>query len=169
MTTFATSITRTRTSVELAFTDGPVITDEYGTPTQVTSLRITYVDGAPSAVAFDSEANPYFVQPGDLGKPEGWPGWLRDIVQQHRPADTDRLRTAYASARDRAAGTMEAAEWTRDDLLSDIAAIRQAVARYLGNREEGQAVNDLDLIAYLADAGIDLTVEITAHRAQLDA
>lgn len=84
--TISTTVVSTRTSIELAFTNGPVITDEYGTPTQVTSVRITYVNGAPTAVAFDSTANLFFMQPSDLDKPEGWPGWLRDIVEQHRPA-----------------------------------------------------------------------------------
>lgn len=89
MTTFATSIVSTRTSVELAFADGPVITDAFETASKVTSLRTAYVNSAPTAIAFDSEANPYFMQPSDLDKPEGWPGWLRDIVQQHRPAAVD--------------------------------------------------------------------------------
>ena len=83
--------------------------------------------------------------------------------------DTDRIRVAYRSARERAAGSFEAAGWTRDELLADIAALRQAVARYLGNALEGQDVNEYDLTAYLADAGIDLSAEIAAHRAQLDA
>lgn len=85
MATIAATVISTRTHVELAFTDGPVITDEFETPTQVTSLRITYVNGAPTAVAFDSTVNLFFMQPSDLDKPEGWPGWLRDLVEQHRP------------------------------------------------------------------------------------
>jgi hypothetical protein len=85
MAIIATTVVSTRTHVELAFTDGPVIADEFETPTQVTSLRITYVNGAPTAVAFDSTTNLFFMQPSDLDKPEGWPDWLRDLVEQHRP------------------------------------------------------------------------------------
>jgi len=54
------------------------------------------------------------------------------------------------------------------DLAADLTALRHAVARYLGNALEGQDVNELDLAAYLADAGIDLTPEIAAHCALLN-
>jgi hypothetical protein len=80
------TVVSTRTHVELALTDGPVIADEFGTPSQVTSLRITYVNGTPTAVAFDSATNLYFMQPADLDQPENWPAWLRELVEQHRPA-----------------------------------------------------------------------------------
>jgi hypothetical protein len=86
MAAIAATVVSTRTRVELSFTEGPVITDEFKTPTQVTSLRITYVNGQPTAVAFDSTTNLYFMQPSDLDKPEGWPDWLRALVEQHRPA-----------------------------------------------------------------------------------
>jgi|GEM_PF-6929710 len=84
--TFATTVVSTHHRVELNFADGPVITDEYETPTKVTSLRINYVNRQPTAVSFDSESNLYFMQPSDLDKPENWPGWLRDLVEQHRPS-----------------------------------------------------------------------------------
>lgn len=85
-TTITATVTSTRTHVELAFTDGPVITDEFGTPTQVTSLRITYVNGQPTAVAFDSTTNLFFMQPSDLDQREKWPTWLRSLVEQHQPS-----------------------------------------------------------------------------------
>lgn len=85
-TTFATTTISTRTHIELAFTDGPVITDEFETPSKVSSLRITYVNGEPTTVSFDSATNLYFMQPADLDQPEKWPSWLRDLVEQHRPA-----------------------------------------------------------------------------------
>lgn len=80
------TVVSTRTHIELAFTDGPVITDEFETPTQVTSLRITYVNGQPTAVALDSTKNLWFMQPADLDQVAKWPDWLRDLVEQHRPA-----------------------------------------------------------------------------------
>lgn len=86
MTTIATNVVSTRTHVELAITDGPVITDAFDTPSQVTSLRITYVNASPTAVAFDSATNQYFMQRADLDQPENWPTWLRELVEQHRPA-----------------------------------------------------------------------------------
>jgi hypothetical protein len=85
-TTFSTTTVSTRTHIELAFTDGPVITDEFETPSQVSSLRITYVNGEPTAVSFDSAENLYFMQPSDLDQPGKWPSWLRGLVEQHRPA-----------------------------------------------------------------------------------
>ncbi|NUP47572.1 MAG: hypothetical protein HOW97_09720 [Catenulispora sp.] len=85
-TAFASTVVSTRTHVELAFPDGPVITDEFETPSKVSGLRITYVNGAPTAVAFDSATNLYFLQPADLDQPEKWPTWLRDLVEEHRPS-----------------------------------------------------------------------------------
>lgn len=84
-TTINATVVSIRAHVELAFTDGPVITDEFGTPTQVTSLRITYVNGQPTTVSFDSTTNLFFMQPSDLDQPEKWPAWLRGLVEQHRP------------------------------------------------------------------------------------
>ncbi|MEC4016047.1 hypothetical protein [Streptomyces sp. H27-D2] len=80
-----------------------------------------------------------------------------------------RMELAWQSARTRAKGIQQAAEWTRDDRDLDIRLLREAVARFLDNALEGQDVTELDLVAYLADAGVDLGPEIAAHQALLDA
>ena len=80
------TVVSTHHRVELALTNAPVITDEFDVPSEVSSLRINYVDGQPTAISFDSTTNLYFMQPSELDKPEGWPAWLRELVEQHRPA-----------------------------------------------------------------------------------
>ena len=94
--TITATVVSTRTHIELAFTDGPTITDEFDTPSQASSLRITYVNGVATAVAFDSATNLYFMQPSDLDQPENWPTWLRDLVEQHRPSSDAECPTCGA-------------------------------------------------------------------------
>jgi len=53
--------------------------------------------------------------------------------------------------------------------IAEREALRSVVARFLANALEGQDVSEYDLTAYLADAGIDLSAEIAAHRSALNA
>lgn len=76
----------TRHEVSFSLKNAPQITDEFGTASGIHGLRITYVNRMPTAIRFESGTNDYFMQPTDLDQPENWPGWVGDLVEQHRPS-----------------------------------------------------------------------------------
>jgi hypothetical protein len=75
--------------IELEVRDAPAITDAFGEKASITGLRITYRGSGREVgvirfkTADDSDL---FVADEDM-TPEKWPTWLRDLIDQYRPAE----------------------------------------------------------------------------------
>jgi hypothetical protein len=82
----AATVTSELYKVDLTLTGAPSITDAFDEAITPTGLGITYANGEPTAIRFEIPGDYLFVAPADLDKPENWPGWLRELVEQHRPA-----------------------------------------------------------------------------------
>lgn len=71
--------------VSLDITDGPEMTDAFGSKHTVASVQITYVDREVTAIRIggigDSDM---FVD--NLDDTITWPTWLNDLVNEHRSA-----------------------------------------------------------------------------------
>lgn len=70
-------------------TGAPQITDAFGEHATITGLRITYRGSEleVSAIRFKTaDDNDLFVSGEDM-VPVNWPAWLRDLINQYRPAE----------------------------------------------------------------------------------
>lgn len=75
--------------IQLEVTGVPPITDAFGEQATVTGLRLTYrgPDREVGVIRFQTaDDNDLFVADEDMA-PANWPTWLRDVIDQYRPAE----------------------------------------------------------------------------------
>ncbi|WP_030186236.1 hypothetical protein [Streptomyces capuensis] len=76
-------------TIELALEGAPEIADAFGERARIAGLRLTYTghDRKVSAIRFKTADDmDLFVSDEDM-TPEKWPSWLRELIDQYRPAE----------------------------------------------------------------------------------
>ncbi|TQE33146.1 hypothetical protein [Streptomyces ipomoeae] len=150
ITTSVTSQTMTR-QVEVSVTGAPPLPlDSPGEDyLHIHSVRITYTDRAVTAIRYfgagtegDEEA---FLHPDFLDKPDGWPDWLRQLVEEHRHFYTDEpleVPDAAPNAREQKirARLEEASEgpWFVSDVEGRLQVWREAALEHVRRDDNGQ-------------------------------
>lgn len=75
--------------IELAVTGTPEITDAFDERVTITGVRLTFrgPNRDVTAIRFrTADGNDPFLSDEDMA-PDNWPTWLRDLIDQYRPAE----------------------------------------------------------------------------------